>query len=165
MIRAHQPGSEPIDIPETIPNPVVVPKPTPTPTKPAPKEPIRAPRGLTCRGQRRRGPRQRGSTNSSRCRMAQPFEPRLRARTRPIEGPICIYRLGRICMELPGTSVQRFKGPRCSFYGLRSGFSPSMSIRCCKHLNGSPSELSRFLKKLTWYVDITRVLYNALQLP
>ena len=23
MIRAHQPGSEPIDIPETIPNPVV----------------------------------------------------------------------------------------------------------------------------------------------
>ena len=25
MIRAHQPGSEPIDIPETIPNPVVVP--------------------------------------------------------------------------------------------------------------------------------------------
>ena len=36
MIRAHQPGSEPIDIPETIPNPVVVPKPTPTPTEPAP---------------------------------------------------------------------------------------------------------------------------------
>src|SRR6266403_3985428 len=32
VIRAHQPGSEPIDIPETIPNPVVVPKPTPTPT-------------------------------------------------------------------------------------------------------------------------------------
>jgi len=27
VIRAHQPGSEPIDIPETIPNPVVVPKP------------------------------------------------------------------------------------------------------------------------------------------
>ena len=24
MIRAHQPGSEPIGIPETIPNPVVV---------------------------------------------------------------------------------------------------------------------------------------------
>ena len=37
MIRAHQPGSEPIDIPETIPNPVVVPKPTPAPTEPAPK--------------------------------------------------------------------------------------------------------------------------------
>ena len=29
MICAHQPGSEPIDIPETIPNPVVVPKPYP----------------------------------------------------------------------------------------------------------------------------------------
>jgi hypothetical protein len=41
MIRAHQPGS--IDIPETIPNPVVVPKPTPTPTEPAPKEPVRIP--------------------------------------------------------------------------------------------------------------------------
>jgi hypothetical protein len=43
VIRAHQPGSEPIDIPETIPNPVVVPKPTPTPTEPAPKEPVRMP--------------------------------------------------------------------------------------------------------------------------
>jgi hypothetical protein len=42
-VRAHQPGSEPIDIPETIPNPVVVPKPTPTPTEPAPKEPVRIP--------------------------------------------------------------------------------------------------------------------------
>src|SRR5262245_48089973 len=45
---AHQPGSEPIDIPETIPNPVVVPKPTPTPTEPAPKRPV---------GSRRRFPR------------------------------------------------------------------------------------------------------------
>jgi len=43
VIRAHQPGSEPIDIPETIPNPVVVPKPTPTPSEPAPKEPVRIP--------------------------------------------------------------------------------------------------------------------------
>jgi hypothetical protein len=34
---------EPIDIPETIPNPIVVPKPTPTPTEPAPKEPVRIP--------------------------------------------------------------------------------------------------------------------------
>jgi hypothetical protein len=42
VIRAHQPGSEPIDIPETIPNPVVVPKPT-TPIEPAPKEPVRIP--------------------------------------------------------------------------------------------------------------------------
>jgi hypothetical protein len=47
VIRAHQPGSEPIDIPETIPNPVVVPKPTPTPTptEPAPKEPVRTANG------------------------------------------------------------------------------------------------------------------------
>jgi len=43
VICAHQPGSEPIDIPETIPNPVVVPKPTPTPIEPAPKEPVRIP--------------------------------------------------------------------------------------------------------------------------
>ena len=43
MIRAHQPGSEPIDIPEAIPNPVVVPKRTPTPTEPAPQEPVRIP--------------------------------------------------------------------------------------------------------------------------
>ena len=43
MIGAHQPGSEPIDIPETIPNPVVVPKPVPAPTEPAPKEPVRTP--------------------------------------------------------------------------------------------------------------------------
>jgi hypothetical protein len=43
VIRAHQPGSEPIDIPETIPNPVVVPKPATTPTEPAPKEPVRTP--------------------------------------------------------------------------------------------------------------------------
>ena len=44
MIRAHQPGSEPIDIPETNPNPVVVSKPTPTPTEPAPtREPVRIP--------------------------------------------------------------------------------------------------------------------------
>jgi hypothetical protein len=43
VIRAHQPGSEPIDIPETIPNPVVVPKRKPTPTEPAPKQPVRIP--------------------------------------------------------------------------------------------------------------------------
>jgi hypothetical protein len=40
VIRAHQPGSEPIDIPETIPNPVV---PTRNPREPAPKEPVRTP--------------------------------------------------------------------------------------------------------------------------
>jgi len=43
VLRAHQPGSEPIDIPETIPNPVVVPQPTPHPREPAPKEPVRTP--------------------------------------------------------------------------------------------------------------------------
>jgi hypothetical protein len=43
VIRAHQPGSEPIDIPETIPNPVVLPKRTPNPQEPAPKEPVRTP--------------------------------------------------------------------------------------------------------------------------
>ena len=69
MIRAHQPGSEPIDIPETIPNPVVVPKPTPTPIEPAPKEPVRIPEKIPqstflngrARGlhQRRRHPRDR----------------------------------------------------------------------------------------------------------
>jgi len=51
VIRAHQPGSEPIDIPETIPNPVVVPKPTPTPTEPAPKEPIRFPEKVPSSGE------------------------------------------------------------------------------------------------------------------
>jgi hypothetical protein len=43
VIRAHQPGSEPIDIPETIPNPVVLPKPMPNPKEPAPREPVRTP--------------------------------------------------------------------------------------------------------------------------
>ena len=38
MIRAHQPGSQPIDIPEVIPNPAVVPR-----QEPAPKEPVRVP--------------------------------------------------------------------------------------------------------------------------
>jgi hypothetical protein len=50
VIRAHQPGSEPIDIPETIPNPVVVPKPTRTPTEPTPKEPVRIPEKIPWNG-------------------------------------------------------------------------------------------------------------------
>ena len=41
MIRAHQPGSQPIDIPEVIPNPAVVPKQEPVPKEPAPKEPVK----------------------------------------------------------------------------------------------------------------------------
>jgi hypothetical protein len=43
MIRVHQPGSQPIDIPEVIPNPAVVPKQEPAPKEPAPKEPVRVP--------------------------------------------------------------------------------------------------------------------------
>jgi hypothetical protein len=51
MIRAHQPGSLPIDVPETIPNPAVpetipnpaVPETTPAPTKPIPQEPVKTP--------------------------------------------------------------------------------------------------------------------------
>jgi hypothetical protein len=43
MIRAHQPGSQPIDIPEVIPNPAVVPAQEPVPKEPAPKEPVKVP--------------------------------------------------------------------------------------------------------------------------
>ena len=43
MIRAHQPGSQPIDIPEVIPNPAVVPKQEPAPKEPAPKNPVKEP--------------------------------------------------------------------------------------------------------------------------
>ena len=43
MIRAHQPGSQPIDIPEVIPNPAAVPKREPAPKGPAPKEPVKVP--------------------------------------------------------------------------------------------------------------------------
>jgi hypothetical protein len=41
MMRAHQPGSQPIDVPETIPNPAV-PRTVPTP-EPRPSEPIKVP--------------------------------------------------------------------------------------------------------------------------
>ena len=41
MMRAHQPGSQPLDIPEAIPNPAV-PQPAPAPS-PAPREPIKVP--------------------------------------------------------------------------------------------------------------------------
>jgi hypothetical protein len=41
MIRAHQPGSQPIDVPETIPNPAV-PQTVPAPA-PAPKLPVKIP--------------------------------------------------------------------------------------------------------------------------
>jgi len=43
MIHAHQPGSQPIDIPEVIPNPAVVPRQEPAPKQPAPKNPVKEP--------------------------------------------------------------------------------------------------------------------------
>src|SRR6266516_856931 len=57
---------EELDIPETIPNPVVVPKPTPTPTEPAPKEPVRIPEKVpTSRRYRVRLPNEIKSTSLS----------------------------------------------------------------------------------------------------
>jgi hypothetical protein len=41
MMRAHQPGSQPIDVPETIPNPAV-PQPVRVPS-PSPKQPVKVP--------------------------------------------------------------------------------------------------------------------------
>src|SRR3954468_10680343 len=47
MIHAQQPGSQPIDVPEVIPNPAV-PQPAPVPS-PGPKEPLKAPaQSLAC---------------------------------------------------------------------------------------------------------------------
>jgi hypothetical protein len=43
MMRAHQPGSQPIDIPEVIPNPAAPPKREPAPRGPSPKVPVKAP--------------------------------------------------------------------------------------------------------------------------
>jgi hypothetical protein len=51
MIHAHQPGSQPIDIPEVIPNPAVVPKRERSPKEPAPKEPVRIPEKVHARRQ------------------------------------------------------------------------------------------------------------------
>jgi hypothetical protein len=43
MMRAHQPGSQPLDIPEAVPNPAV-PQPQPAPVRsPTPKEPVKLP--------------------------------------------------------------------------------------------------------------------------
>ena len=41
-MRAHQPGSTPIDIPETVPNPAYTPAPGPAPER-APTEPTKVP--------------------------------------------------------------------------------------------------------------------------
>jgi hypothetical protein len=50
MIRAHQPGSQPIDIPEVIPNPAVVPKQDPAPKEPAPQKPVKVPEKVPAQG-------------------------------------------------------------------------------------------------------------------
>ena len=49
MIRAQQPGSQPIDIPEVIPNPAVVPKPEPATREP---KPVKVPEKVPARYQR-----------------------------------------------------------------------------------------------------------------
>jgi len=42
-MRAHQPGSTPIDIPETVPNPAYTPAPAPTPERPPTRVPEKVP--------------------------------------------------------------------------------------------------------------------------
>ncbi len=42
-MRAHQPGSTPIDIPETVPNPAYTPRPLPTPERGPIKVPEKVP--------------------------------------------------------------------------------------------------------------------------
>ena len=42
-MRAHQPGSTPIDIPETVPNPAYTPAPAPAPAPAPEKTPVREP--------------------------------------------------------------------------------------------------------------------------
>ena len=42
-MRAHQPGSIPIDIPDTVPNPAHTPAPAPTPERPPTRVPEKVP--------------------------------------------------------------------------------------------------------------------------
>ena len=72
--------------------------------------------------------------------------------------------LDRIRMKPLVTSVERFECSRRRFCGLRSAFHVADVNSPLEALERCPSELSRFLKKLTWYVDITRLLNNALPL-
>jgi hypothetical protein len=65
MIRAHQPGSQPIDIPEVIPNPAVEPKPEHAPKEPAPMEPVKVPEKVPA-----------GYAGFGRQRIARPLTPR-----------------------------------------------------------------------------------------
>jgi hypothetical protein len=46
MITAHQPGSQPIDIPEVVPNPAVVPNEEPVREEPERKEPAKTPESV-----------------------------------------------------------------------------------------------------------------------
>src|SRR5262245_66403684 len=45
-MRAHQPGSTPIDIPETVPNPAHTPAPAPTPERPPTRVPEKVPENV-----------------------------------------------------------------------------------------------------------------------
>ena len=64
------------------------------------------------------------------------------------------YDLDRICTELPGTSVERFERSRRRLCGLLSAFRVTDANSLLQALERWPSELSRYLKKLTWYMDI-----------
>ena len=74
MIRAHQPGSQPIEIPEVIPNPAVVPKQEPAPKEPAPKEPVQVPEKVSHERQHR------GRGCSSKRFSASSMAPRIDSR-------------------------------------------------------------------------------------
>ena len=67
------------------------------------------------------------------------------------------YHLDRIRMKLPRTSVQGFERPGRSVYGLRRAFRITDINSLLQALEWVASELSRVLKKLTWYADITRL--------
>src|SRR6266566_1394442 len=49
-MRAHQPGSTPIDIPETVPNPAHTPAPAPAPERAPTKVPDKVPEKVIIRG-------------------------------------------------------------------------------------------------------------------
>jgi hypothetical protein len=77
MIRAHQPGSQPIDIPEVIPNPAVVPKPEPAPSEPAPRDPVKVPEKVSARYQKDFG-RVRAADLRQHCPVVAAFDGRHR---------------------------------------------------------------------------------------
>jgi hypothetical protein len=69
------------------------------------------------------------------------------------------YHLDRIRMKLPRTSVQGFERPGRSLYGLRRAFRITDINSLLQALEWVASELSRVLKKLTWYADMARPPY------